>query len=202
MTSSHPRPRSPGEAARATSTAAELLEVLWGRASTAPVSASQLRVLFVLERNEGINLRTLAATLGSTPPSTSRLCDRLQAVGFVRRQVAATSRREVELRLSRRGRAFLADVRARRETELRSVVERMPAGQRTALLTGLEGFCTVASAQIHAAGAAADDGPARRSPPAHTEASAPAPALTSPPAPPADGPPGQVPPRRSARPAP
>lgn len=88
MTSSHP----PGEVARVTSTATELLEVLWGRASTAPVSASQLRVLLILDHDEGINLRTLAGALGSTPPSTSRLCDRLEAVGFVRRQVAATSR--------------------------------------------------------------------------------------------------------------
>ncbi|MFE7233204.1 MarR family winged helix-turn-helix transcriptional regulator [Streptomyces sp. NPDC002405] len=139
-----------------TSTAAELLEVLWGRASTAPVSAAQLRVLLVLEHDEGINLRTLAGALGSTPPSTSRLCDRLEAGGFVRRQVAATSRREVELRLSRRGRAFLADVRSRRETELRSVLERMSTGRRVALLTGLEGFCAAASALIHDGGAAGD----------------------------------------------
>ncbi len=50
-----------------TSTAAELLEVLWGRASTAPASASQLRVLLILEHQEGINLRTLADSLASTP---------------------------------------------------------------------------------------------------------------------------------------
>jgi len=92
VTISHPRPE-PQEVARVTSEAAELLEVLWGRASTAPVSASQLRVLFILEHNEGINLRTLADALGSTPPSTSRLCDRLQAVGFVERRVAVMSRR-------------------------------------------------------------------------------------------------------------
>lgn len=90
-----------------TSQASELLEVLWGRASTAPVSASQLRVLFILEHHEGINLRTLADSLGSTPPSTSRLCDRLQAVGFVERRTSAGSRRELELFLSRRGSAFL-----------------------------------------------------------------------------------------------
>ncbi|MDF3301245.1 MarR family winged helix-turn-helix transcriptional regulator [Streptomyces tropicalis] len=148
VTYSTPRPQPP-EVARVTSEAAELLEVLWGRASTAPVSASQLRVLFILEHNEGINLRTLADTLGSTPPSTSRLCDRLEAVGFVRRQTAATSRREVQLELSRRGHAFLADLRARRETALQSVLERMPAAQRAALLTGLEAFCAVASERIH-----------------------------------------------------
>jgi DNA-binding MarR family transcriptional regulator len=138
-----------------TSEAAELLEVLWGRASTAPVSASQLRVLFILEHNEGINLRTLADALGSTPPSTSRLCDRLQAVGFVERRAALASRRELELYLSRRGRAFLTDLRARRESALQSVLEQMPTPQRSALLKGLEAFCAAAAAQIHEDGGSA-----------------------------------------------
>ncbi|MGW2829356.1 MarR family winged helix-turn-helix transcriptional regulator [Streptomyces sp. NPDC001286] len=148
VTISHPRPE-PQEVARVTSEAAELLEVLWGRASTAPVSASQLRVLFILEHNEGINLRTLADALGSTPPSTSRLCDRLQAVGFVERRAASASRRELELYLSRRGRAFLTGLRVRRESALQSVLEQMPTAQRSALLKGLEAFCAAAAAQIH-----------------------------------------------------
>ncbi|MFI1507623.1 MarR family winged helix-turn-helix transcriptional regulator [Streptomyces sp. NPDC020597] len=146
--SSSSRPQ-PDQVARVTSQASELLEVLWGRASTAPVSASQLRVLFILEHHEGINLRTLAESLGSTPPSTSRLCDRLQAVGFVERRTAAGSRRELELFLSRRGRAFLADLRSRREAALEGVLEQMPAVQRNALLRGLEAFCAAAASQIH-----------------------------------------------------
>ncbi|KFG01051.1 MarR family transcriptional regulator [Streptomyces europaeiscabiei] len=147
MTSS-PNQR-PDEVARVTSEAAELLEVLWGRASTAPVSASQIRVLFILEHNDGINLRMLADALGSTPPSTSRLCDRLEAVGFVERHASTASRRELCLRLSRRGQAFLVDLRARRERALRSVLEQMPTTKRTALLEGLEAFCAAAAAQIH-----------------------------------------------------
>jgi DNA-binding MarR family transcriptional regulator len=139
-----------------TSTAGELLEVLWGRASTAPASASQLRVLFILEHNEGINLRTLADCLASTPPSTSRLCDRLQAAGFVERVVSPASRREVRLHLSSRGRAFLVDLRARREQALRSVLDQMPAAKRTALLEGLEAFCEAASAQMHDESEASD----------------------------------------------
>ncbi|MBQ1098326.1 MarR family transcriptional regulator [Streptomyces sp. b94] len=143
-----PRPQ-PDEVARVTSTAAELLEVLWGRASTAPVSASQLRVLLILEHHEGINLRTLADSLASTPPSTSRLCDRLQATGFVDRVVSPSDRREVRLHLSDRGRAFLDDLRQRRQRELRAVLEVMPAAQRAALLEGLEAFCDAAAGQIH-----------------------------------------------------
>ncbi|MEV6617951.1 MarR family transcriptional regulator [Streptomyces sp. NPDC051051] len=139
----------PDEVARVTATAAELLEVLWGRASTAPASASQLRVLFVLEHQEGINLRTLADSLASTPPSTSRLCDRLQAAGLVERVVSPSDRRELRLRLSGRGRAFLADLRERRERELRAVLAGMPAGKRSALLEGLDAFCEAAAARAH-----------------------------------------------------
>ncbi|PVD07446.1 MarR family transcriptional regulator [Streptomyces sp. WAC04189] len=132
-----------------TSTAAELLEVLWGRASTAPASASQLRVLLILEHHEGINLRTLADSLASTPPSTSRLCDRLQATGFVERVVSPSDRREVRLRLSDRGRTFLEDLRRRRQRELEAVLDVMPAAKRAALLEGLEAFCDAAAGQIH-----------------------------------------------------
>ncbi|MGW0287805.1 MarR family winged helix-turn-helix transcriptional regulator [Streptomyces sp. NPDC003236] len=132
-----------------TLTAVELLEVLWGRASTAPASPSQMRVLLMLEHQDGINLRTLADSLASTPPSTSRLCDRLVAAGFVERAISPADRREVRLHLSNRGRAFLDDLRARREKELRAVLERMPAVKRTALLEGLEAFCDTAASQIH-----------------------------------------------------
>ncbi len=148
MTAFRHRPE-PEEVARLTSTAAELLEVVWGRASTAPASASQLRVLLILEHHEGINLRTLADSLASTPPSTSRLCDRLQAAGFVERVVSPADRRELMLRLSDRGRAFLADLRARREQQLQAVLAVMPAAKRVALLEGLEAFCDAAATRIH-----------------------------------------------------
>ncbi|WTO36109.1 MarR family transcriptional regulator [Streptomyces achromogenes] len=138
----------PDEVARVTTTAVELLEVVWGRASTAPTSASQLRVLHVLEHHDGINLRTLAESLASTPPSTSRLCDRLQAAGFIERAASPEDRREVRLHLSGPGRAFLADLRSRREAELRKVLADMPAAKRIALLEGLEAFCATAAAQI------------------------------------------------------
>ncbi|MEU3511626.1 MarR family winged helix-turn-helix transcriptional regulator [Streptomyces longwoodensis] len=143
-----PSSPEPDQVARVTSEAAELLGVLWGRASTAPVSASQLRVLFVLEHHGGINLRTLAETLGSSPSSTSRLCDRLQAVGFVERRSAAGSRREVELYLSHRGRSFLTVLRGRRESALESVLAQLPAARRAALLHGLEAFCLAAADQL------------------------------------------------------
>ncbi|GGO87463.1 MarR family winged helix-turn-helix transcriptional regulator [Wenjunlia tyrosinilytica] len=160
MSPSAPSPRA-DEAARAVGSVVELLEVLWERGrdvDSKPVSASQLRAMFVLEDKEGINLRALAEALGSTPPSVSRLCDRLQAVGYIERAPSASSRRELELRLNDRGRTFLRDLRRRRETELRSVIAAMPSNRRAALVEGLESFRAAATAAADEAAAATSGG--------------------------------------------
>lgn len=131
-------------AASAVGEVIELLEVLWnqGRDATspAPVSSSQLRVLYVLDRDQPINLRTLSDVLGSAPSSVSRMCDRLDALGFVQRAASTASRREIELRLSARGRTYLRELRGRREAALLHVIAAMPAGERAALAAGLRGF--------------------------------------------------------------
>ncbi|MFE3518534.1 MarR family winged helix-turn-helix transcriptional regulator [Streptomyces sp. NPDC059166] len=146
------------EAAREGSEFVELLEVLWeqGREAvpTGPVSPSQLRVLYTLDREEGINLRMLAEALGSASPSVSRLCDRLQATGLVERTPSPVSRRELELRLTSHGKAYLVDLRMRREEVLMSTIDAMPAKARRALLEGLRAFRNAAAGQ--------DDDGARR----------------------------------------
>ncbi|EXU61788.1 MarR family transcriptional regulator [Streptomyces sp. PRh5] len=133
-----------GEAAAVAREVIELLEVLWERGRdavpVAPVSASQLRVLYSLEREEGINLRTLGEILGSSPPSASRLCDRLEALGFVARTPSPVSRRELMLHLTTRGEAYLRELRARREEVLRSVIERMSRTSQSELRSGLAAF--------------------------------------------------------------
>lgn len=132
----------------------EVIEVLWGRGrevATSPVSPSQLKVLFILEDEDGVNLRTVTERLGSTPPSVSRLCDRLEAVGFVNRTASPSSRRELRLWLTDEGRSFLHDLRGRREKELHTVIARMPPRKRAMLLEGLTAF-QEAAAQAEDAG--------------------------------------------------
>ncbi|MET8682618.1 MarR family transcriptional regulator [Streptomyces sp. NPDC004732] len=131
-------------AAHAAREVIELLEVLWSRgrdiAPTAPVSSSQLRVLYVLDGAQGINLRTLGESLGSAPSSVSRMCDRLHALGFIERSLSSASRRELELRLSSRGENYLNELRARRESALLDAISAMRPAERTALVKGLSGF--------------------------------------------------------------
>lgn len=132
--------------------ASELLEVLWGRGQEAApagtVSPSQLRALLVIEQQEGSNLRSLGEALGSRAPSVSRLCDRMEAMGLVQRHPSPTSRREVELRLTARGRLLLEEYRAIRTRELAAVLERMQPAEVAALAEGLAAFRTAASERL------------------------------------------------------
>ncbi|MFE5494503.1 MarR family winged helix-turn-helix transcriptional regulator [Streptomyces virginiae] len=123
----------------------ELLEVVWERgrdtASAAPVSSAQARVLFLVEANEPLNLRELGRLLEAAPPSVTRLCDRLQAVGYLERHPGADDRREVLLRLTPAGRTYLERLRDRRQEVLAEAMAAMPEASRAALATGLADFC-------------------------------------------------------------
>ncbi|MFI1249126.1 MarR family transcriptional regulator [Streptomyces anulatus] len=146
------RPSSREQASADAVAASELLEVLWGRgqesAASGTVSPSQLRALLVIEKQEGTNLRALGEALGSRAPSVSRLCDRMEAMGLVLRAPSPTSRREVELRLSLRGRTLLEEYRALRAGELNAVLERMDPAALTALAEGLAAFHAAASERL------------------------------------------------------
>lgn len=130
----------------------EILEVLWGRGSdapdAAPVSPSQLRALTVIEKWDGVNLRDLGEALGSTSPSVSRLCDRLEAAGLIHRSRGTANRREVELRLSPGGHRALAHMRASRSSEIETVLAKIPQAALGALAESLQTFRTAALLHI------------------------------------------------------
>ncbi|WP_442809463.1 MarR family transcriptional regulator [Streptomyces sp. NBC_01335] len=146
------RPSSPQEVARTASEVTNLLAVLWGRAQAntpaGPTSPSQLRALLAIERREGGNMRALGEALGSTPPATSRLCDRLEAAGLVERRLSPASRREIELYLSRPGRALLEEIRAGQVREVSLVLAAMQPEAAEALREGLAAFRDAAAEVI------------------------------------------------------
>jgi DNA-binding MarR family transcriptional regulator len=131
-------------AARQAGSIAELLDVMWeqDRNDGPPpyVPVSQLRVMYIVDRENGIRMRALTRLLGAAPPSVCRLVDRLQALGFVERRPCPDSRREVTLSLTREGREHLARIRARRDQLLLQAIDTMPSPQRTALTEALEGL--------------------------------------------------------------
>ncbi|MEU3409114.1 MarR family transcriptional regulator [Streptomyces sp. NPDC006670] len=123
----------------------ELLEVVWERsrdtAGAPPVSSAQARVLFLVEANGQLNLSELGKLLEAAPPSATRLCDRLQAVGFLERHPGAGDRREVLIRLTPAGLTYLERLRTRRQEVLAEAMAGMPEASRAALATGLAAFC-------------------------------------------------------------
>lgn len=123
----------------------ELLEIAWERSrsalSTAPLSAAQTRVMYIIEREPGINLSALGSHLSAAAPSVTRLCDRLQAAGFLRRTPRPQDRREIQLELTEVGIAHLNDIRHRRTEHLRQAMTVMAPDAQRALATGLAALC-------------------------------------------------------------
>ena len=137
----HDYPRPDEVVAETAAAVVELLDALHGRGLESlpggPVPPSQLRALRAIERCEGINLRALAEVLGTRPPATSRLCDRMEADDLIRRTPSSSSRREVELWLSPRARRVLAEVRSARVRELQEILQTLPADTLDGLSTQL-----------------------------------------------------------------
>jgi DNA-binding MarR family transcriptional regulator len=108
------------------------------------VPPAQLRVLTIVAGNRHTNMSRLAETLGVVPSSASRLCDRLEATGLLRRVADPRDRREVRLLLTPAARRMLADLRARRRAALAEVLDRMPSEAQQELVRALQAFETAA----------------------------------------------------------
>ncbi|MET9605971.1 MarR family transcriptional regulator [Streptomyces sp. NPDC006512] len=137
-----PRPHSTGhDAARSVGDIVEFLDVIWENArqasAAAPASASQLRLMYLVDRQPGIRMRTLSQLLGAAAPSVTRLCDRLEATGFLKRHPCPHSGRELTLRLTPAGETHLARIRETREQTLSHALDSMTSDSRRALSTGL-----------------------------------------------------------------
>jgi DNA-binding MarR family transcriptional regulator len=133
-----------------------LLGVLDGaRLAQSPgVPPTQLRVLTTVARSRHTNMSRLAEALGVVPSSASRLCDRLEATGLLRRVPDPRDRREVRLLLTPAARRLLDELRDRRRVALATVLERMTPAARQELVHALTAF--------DAAAGSVADGPALR----------------------------------------
>ncbi|MFD3547311.1 MarR family transcriptional regulator [Streptomyces sp. NPDC058655] len=129
--------------AREVAVAAAVLVDLWDRTahSASPrLSNLQLRALTVIQGNPGINLTRLAEEVRAGAPAASRLCDRLEAAGLLRRERSTDNRREVGLVLTAHGGEAVDHLYERRSRALRAVLSGMSAEQRRYLLAGLRAF--------------------------------------------------------------
>jgi DNA-binding MarR family transcriptional regulator len=116
------------------------------------VPPAQLRVLTIVATNRHTNMSRLAEALDVVPSSASRLCDRLEATGLLRRVPDPRDRREVRLLLTAAARRLLDDLRARRQNALATVLERMTPAAREELVRALRAFQTATGEDAAAAG--------------------------------------------------
>lgn len=132
-----------GEVARQVTDAVESLVTLWFSAveDVSPrLPARQIRALRVVRRRPELNLTALAEHLEIGLPTASRMCDRLEAAGLLRRTVQPVDRREVQLVVTAHGDRYLSDVTDRLSAYLGAALGALSPGQRTALEEILHGF--------------------------------------------------------------
>ncbi|MFU8874203.1 MarR family transcriptional regulator [Micromonospora sp. SL4-19] len=107
---------------------------------TVPVSPTQLRVLSLIMSHPNTNVNRLAELLEVVPSSASRLCDRLEAVGLLRRAADPRDRREVRLIPTGAAETLLRELTERRHQAVQAVLDRMPNRVQHELLLALVAF--------------------------------------------------------------
>ncbi|MER6289424.1 MarR family winged helix-turn-helix transcriptional regulator [Streptomyces sviceus] len=108
----------------------------------------QLRALVVLDTCGPVKLAALATTLRVNPSTALRMVGRLESAGHIDRNTNPDNRREVILRLSPTGRDLVARVLAHRRTEIRALVEQLPAEARAGLVPALKALTQAAHEMV------------------------------------------------------
>ena len=98
------------------------------------VTLPQYRALVVLAAKGPQRVASLAEALGVTPPTATRMCDRLVRKGLVRRRTAPEDRREVRLRLTAAGQELVAAVTARRRAEIAQLLAKISPADQVAMV--------------------------------------------------------------------
>jgi DNA-binding MarR family transcriptional regulator len=110
------------------------------------LSPVQLRALTALRQLGEANLAQLAADMGVTVSTTSRLVDRLVTAGRVHRAPSASNRREINLTLTEAGAGLLRRYDHRRVELLKECLQRVPVERQAAVLQALADLAQVAHA--------------------------------------------------------
>ena len=111
------------------------------------VTLTQFRSLVVLASRGPQTMAALAEALGVTPPTASRLCDRLVRKGLIRRRADRADRRQVRVALTEPGRRLVDVVTERRRQELARLLSSVPPDARRSVVDGLQ-LLTVAAGEV------------------------------------------------------
>ncbi|MGN6741707.1 MAG: MarR family winged helix-turn-helix transcriptional regulator [Amnibacterium sp.] len=108
------------------------------------VTMPQFRALVLLRALGRTPAGTLAARLGVTASTGTRLVARLVRGGWVARESDTSDRRLITLTLTDRGEHLVDQTRVRRMRSLDAILSRMEPGDRAAALDGLRRFADAA----------------------------------------------------------
>jgi DNA-binding MarR family transcriptional regulator len=111
------------------------------------VTLTQYRSLVVLASRGPQTVAALAEAVAVTPPTASRLCDRLVRKSLVRRREDATDRRAVRLALTRTGRELVDAVTERRRNEIARLLESVPLEAQRSMVASLR-LLAVAAGEV------------------------------------------------------
>lgn len=101
------------------------------------VTLTQYRALVVLASRGPQSLAALADALAVTPPTASRMCERLVRKHLVTRRVDRSDRRQVRIALGAAGRRLIDAVTADRRREIAALLTSIPPEDRPALVAAL-----------------------------------------------------------------
>lgn len=108
------------------------------------VTLPQLRVLMLVATQGGLNLGSLAQSMGVHPSNASRACDRLVDADLLARTESALDRRNLTLELTSDGQALIDEIITRRRTAIASILEDLPESRRRTLANAMLSFAEAA----------------------------------------------------------
>lgn len=111
------------------------------------VTLPQYRTLVVLAYGGTSRLADLANTLGVSPSTATRMCDRLVRKGLISRSRDELDRREVNLTVTDAGREVVDAVIERRRAEVRDMLKSIPDEARPKLVSALQ-LLAVAAGEV------------------------------------------------------
>lgn len=101
------------------------------------ITLTQYRALLILASRGPQSIAALAEELAVTPPTASRLCERLVRKGLVRRRTDRRDRRQVRITLTEAGRLLIDAVTEHRRKEIAALLSSIPAAERPGLVAAL-----------------------------------------------------------------
>ncbi len=108
------------------------------------VTLPQYRALVGLASRGPQSVAELAEAVSVTPPTASRMCERLVRKDLVNRRAGRTDRPQVGVGLTRAGRQIIDDVTKRRRAEIANLVANVSHQARVSQVEALQQLCETA----------------------------------------------------------